>query len=49
VGRHHWTEELPVWPLLQRLAAGRGMEGHVHLVETVEDAVEVVAGNPPAA
>ncbi len=26
VGHRHWTEELPVWPLLQKLAAGRAME-----------------------
>ena len=42
VGRAHWTEELPVWPLLQALAAGRPMEPHVHLVDTVEEAVQVV-------
>ena len=33
---------LPVWPLLQALAAGRAMEPHVHLVDTVEEAVQVV-------
>ncbi len=44
VGRAHWTEELPVWPLLQALARGRAMEDHVHLVETVDEAVAVVAG-----
>ena len=44
VGRAHWTEELPVWPLLQALARGRAMEEHVHLVETVDEAVAVVAG-----
>ncbi|MBC2933394.1 LOG family protein [Nocardioides sp. zg-1228] len=42
VGRRHWTEDLPVWPLLQALAAGRAMEPHVHLVDTVEEAVDVV-------
>jgi predicted Rossmann-fold nucleotide-binding protein len=42
LGRHYWTEELPVWPLLQALAAGREMEQHVHLVDSVEEAVEVV-------
>lgn len=42
LGRRYWTEELPVWPLLQALAAGRTMEPHVHLVDTVEEAVEVV-------
>ena len=44
LGRAHWTEELPVWPLLQALARGRAMESHVHLVDSVEEAVAVVAG-----
>ncbi len=42
VGRHHWTEELPVWPLLRSLAQGRAMEAHVHLVDTLDEAVAVV-------
>ena len=42
VGRTHWTEELPVWPLLHRLADDRAMAGHVHLVDTVEEAAEVI-------
>ena len=42
VGRHHWTEVLPVWPLLRRLADRRAMAGHVHLVDTVEEAAEVI-------
>ena len=42
VGRRYWTEELPVWPLLRALARGRVMEGHVHLVETVEDAANLL-------
>ncbi len=42
LGRRYWTEELPVWPLLKALADGRVMERHVHLVDTVEEAVEVV-------
>jgi predicted Rossmann-fold nucleotide-binding protein len=40
VGRRYWTEELPVWPLLQALAAGRPMAGHLHLVD---DPAEVPA------
>ncbi|WP_210502529.1 LOG family protein [Nocardioides xinjiangensis] len=44
VGRRHWTEVLPVWPLLRALAAGRAMEPHVHLVDTVEEALDVVGG-----
>ena len=44
VGRAHWTDEMPAWPLLERLARGRPMEKHVHLVDTVEEAAAVVAG-----
>ncbi len=43
VGERYWTEELPVWPLLRALARGRAMEPLVHLVDTVEEAAEVVA------
>lgn len=43
VGRRHWTEELPAWPLLQSLARGRAMEAHVHLVDTVEEAAALFA------
>ncbi len=42
VGRSYWTETVPAWPLLEALARGRVMEQHVHLVDTVEEAVEVV-------
>ncbi len=38
VGRTYWTETLPAWPLLEALARGRAMEGHVHLVDSVEEA-----------
>jgi len=42
VGRSYWTSDLPAWPLLQSLARGRPMEAYVHLVDTVEEAVELV-------
>ena len=42
VGESYWTRTLPAWPLLQTLARGRLMERHVHLVDTVEEAVELV-------
>ena len=45
VGRSYWTTDLPAWPLLRALARGRPMEGHVHLVDTVEEAAELVAGD----
>jgi predicted Rossmann-fold nucleotide-binding protein len=41
VGASYWTDELPVWPLLQSLARGRAMEGAIHLVDSVEAAVEL--------
>ena len=43
VGREYWTETLPAWPLLRSLARGRAMEHRVHLVDTVDEAVAVVA------
>ena len=43
IGRRYWTEQLPAWPLLKALAKGRPMERHVHLVDTVEEAAELVA------
>ncbi len=46
VGRRHWTETLPVWPLLQALAEGREMAPRVHLVDDVEEAALVVSGFP---
>lgn len=42
VGRRHWTEELPVWPLLQALAADRAMAGSVHLVDDVDEAARLL-------
>ena len=44
VGRTYWTETLPAWPLLQVLARGRAMEDHVHLVDSVTEATEVITG-----
>ncbi len=42
VGRSHWTRAVPAWPTLRRLALGRPMEGHVHLVDSVDEAVALV-------
>nr|WP_227467165.1 Rossmann fold nucleotide-binding protein [Nocardioides lijunqiniae] len=44
VGVRHWTETVPAWPLLEALARGRAMEPHVHLVDTVDEAVALVRG-----
>ncbi len=48
VGRRYWTEDLPVWPLLRALSRSRAMEPHVHLVDTVDEAVETVSSSPSA-
>jgi predicted Rossmann-fold nucleotide-binding protein len=45
VGRTYWTETLPAWPLLRSLARGRVMEDHVHLVDSVEEATELIRDN----
>lgn len=37
LGRRYWTEDYPAWPLLERLAQGRPMEGHVHLADSIEE------------
>lgn len=44
VGREHWTETLPLWPLLRSLAEGRAMADHVHLVDTVDEAAAILTG-----
>ncbi len=45
VGRSYWTSDLPAWPLLQSLARGRPMEDHIHLVDTVDEVVKLVAAD----
>lgn len=42
VGTVYWTEELPAWHLLERLARGTAMEPHVHLVESGEEAANLL-------
>ncbi|MFD9619146.1 LOG family protein [Streptomyces virginiae] len=43
VGRDHWTEHLPAWPLLQSLARGRAMESRIALVDSVDEVPDVLA------
>jgi hypothetical protein len=43
VGRRHWEEELPVRGLLSALANGRAMAEQVHVVDSVEEACELLA------
>ncbi|MET8686135.1 Rossmann fold nucleotide-binding protein [Streptomyces sp. NPDC004732] len=42
VDRAHWTEHLPVWPLLQSLARGRSMESRIALVDDVTEAPDAL-------
>lgn len=43
VDRVHWTEHLPVWPLLRALARGRAMESRIALVDSVAEVPGVLA------
>lgn len=43
VGRRHWTETVPAWPLLSSLARGRAMAERVHLVDTVDEAAALLS------
>jgi predicted Rossmann-fold nucleotide-binding protein len=43
VGREHWQRRYPAWPLLQSLAEGNAMADRIFLVETVQEALEVVS------
>ncbi|MGH3507735.1 MAG: LOG family protein [Nocardioidaceae bacterium] len=42
VGVQHWTRELPAWPLLELLARDRVMASHLHLVDTVDEALDLL-------
>ncbi|KRE41886.1 LOG family protein [Knoellia sp. Soil729] len=42
VGTDHWTREVPVWPAVEALGRDRGLANAVHLVDTVEEAAELV-------
>lgn len=44
VGKKHWAEEYPAWPILRKLAAGRAMEDRIFLVDSVEEALAVMGG-----
>ncbi|MDE8669199.1 Rossmann fold nucleotide-binding protein [Pseudarthrobacter sp. H3Y2-7] len=44
VGRRHWEQELPAWPMLHRLAAGSPMADRIFLVDSVAEALAVLGG-----
>jgi hypothetical protein len=43
VGVKHWSKELPVWDVLERLASGRPMASSIHLVDSIEEAAKLVS------
>ncbi|MGF3053481.1 LOG family protein [Microbacterium sp. YY-03] len=48
VGKAQWQQILPAWPLLESLAAGRSMQNHIHLVDTVDEAIALLTGDSPS-
>ncbi|MGL5817046.1 MAG: LOG family protein [Phycicoccus sp.] len=44
VGRRHWSEVVPVWPVLTALATGRPMAQRLHLVDDPDEAVDLIRG-----
>jgi predicted Rossmann-fold nucleotide-binding protein len=44
LGRDHWTRTYPAWPLLRSLADSAGFAASVSLVDSWEEAVEVLLG-----
>ena len=45
VGREHWTETVPAWQLLHALAREHQMSSHIHLVDTIEEAVSLLVAD----
>lgn len=43
VGKDFWTRELPVWDLLRTLASDRDMSAYLHLVDTIDEVVPLLA------
>ena len=42
VGRQHWTDTYPAWPLLQRLGDGRPMGELIYCVDDVYEATRLL-------
>ncbi len=42
LGVDYWTTEVPAWPLLEALAAGRLMESSIHLVDSLDEVFAVL-------
>lgn len=43
LGVDYWTRQLPAWPLVEALAAGRPLAGRVHLRDTVDEVLALLA------
>jgi hypothetical protein len=43
VGVQHWTERLPTWPLLQRLAEESGFADDIHVTDDLDEAVALIS------
>lgn len=43
VGRRHWTETLPAWPLLEAMGESRGFASTVWLVDTYDEVSGILA------
>jgi predicted Rossmann-fold nucleotide-binding protein len=43
VGRGYWTRTVPAWPLLQALADRRPMARRIHVVEHIDEVIEVLS------
>jgi predicted Rossmann-fold nucleotide-binding protein len=43
VGAEHWSRDLPVWDVLRALGQDRHLAASVHLVDSIDEAAELVA------
>lgn len=46
VGKRYWTETVPAWPLLHALGRKRAMASVVHLVDSLDEACDVILHRP---
>jgi hypothetical protein len=47
LGVTHWTERLPVWPLLRALSAGKPWGQLLALCDHAEDVLAFLEAHPP--
>lgn len=47
VGQEYWVDTVPVWAAVRALAQGRSMAGSVHLVDTVDEAADLIRDGRP--